>query len=149
MRLFILVVFALCLSTIGAYAQNSAPATYQVYALRYATYPNFPVAGLVAGADKDRKTDIAMTIWLLRGSNGRNILVDTGCYHDQLVKGNGLIDFIKPSELLALLDLKPEQITDVIITHMHWDHADGMDLFPNAKIWIQKDEYAYYNSAAW
>ena len=28
----------------------------------------------------------------------------------------------------------------MIISHMHWDHADGMDLFPNARIWLQKDE---------
>src|SRR4051812_7017568 len=97
-------------------AQAPAPVTYEVYAIRYATFPNFPVASLVAGADKDRKTDIAMTIWLLKGSNGRNVLVDTGCYHDNLVKGNGLIDHIKPSDALAKLNLQAEQITDVIIT---------------------------------
>jgi glyoxylase-like metal-dependent hydrolase (beta-lactamase superfamily II) len=45
--------------------------------------------------------------------------------------------------------VKPEEITDVIITHMHWDHADGMDLFPNARIWVQKDEYVYYAGEAW
>ena len=32
---------------------------------------------------------------------------------------------------------------------MHWDHADGMDLFPNARIWIQKDELEYYAGNAW
>jgi len=37
----------------------------------------------------------------------------------------------------------------VIITHMHWDHADGMDLFPNAKVWLQKDELEYYAGSAW
>jgi glyoxylase-like metal-dependent hydrolase (beta-lactamase superfamily II) len=45
--------------------------------------------------------------------------------------------------------VKPEEITDVIITHMHWDHADGMDLFPNARRWIQKEEYQYYTGEAW
>ena len=39
---------------------------YEVYALRYATIPGFRVAGLVEGADKDRKIDIAMMVWLLR-----------------------------------------------------------------------------------
>jgi glyoxylase-like metal-dependent hydrolase (beta-lactamase superfamily II) len=149
MRSFIVALVFSCLLPFGSLAQGSGAATYQVYALRYATYANFPVSALVAGADKDRKTDIAMTIWLLKGSNGKNILVDTGCYHDALVKGNGLTDFLKPSDLLALVNLKPEQITDIVITHMHWDHADGMDLFPNAKIWIQRDEYSYYVGAAW
>ena len=27
---------------------------------------------------------------------------------------------------------------------MHWDHADGVDLFPKARVWIQKDEFTYY-----
>jgi glyoxylase-like metal-dependent hydrolase (beta-lactamase superfamily II) len=121
---------------------------YEVYAIRYATLPGFPVSELVAGADPARKLDIAMMIWLVRG-NGRNILVDSGFYHDRFFKEWHVNDFIKPSDTLKPLGLKPEDITDIIITHMHWDHADGMDLFPNARIWIQKDELQYYAGEAW
>jgi glyoxylase-like metal-dependent hydrolase (beta-lactamase superfamily II) len=32
---------------------------------------------------------------------------------------------------------------------MHWDHAGGVDLFPNAVVWVQRDEYAYYTGEAW
>lgn len=32
---------------------------------------------------------------------------------------------------------------------MHWDHAGGLDLFPSARVWVQKDEYDYYTSDAW
>jgi glyoxylase-like metal-dependent hydrolase (beta-lactamase superfamily II) len=32
---------------------------------------------------------------------------------------------------------------------MHWDHADGADLFPKARIWIQRDEFTYYTGEAW
>jgi glyoxylase-like metal-dependent hydrolase (beta-lactamase superfamily II) len=128
-------------------AAQSKP-RYEVYAIRYATLPGFPVSELVAGADPARKQDIAMMIWLVRG-NGRNILVDSGFYHDRFFKEWQVNDFIKPSDTLKPLGLKPEDITDVIITHMHWDHADGMDLFPNARIWIQKDELQYYAGEAW
>jgi len=31
-----------------------------------------------------------------------------------------------------------------VISHSHWDHTDGADLFPRATIWIQKEEYEYY-----
>src|SRR5262245_49552956 len=133
----------------SAHAQTTSPATFEVYALRYAVYPAFPVSGLIAGADKDRKLDLQMMIWLLKGSNGRNVLVDAGCYRESVLKGKPMKDVIKPSATLAKLGLSAEDITDVIISHMHWDHADGMDLFPKAKIWIQKDEYAYYTGAAW
>jgi glyoxylase-like metal-dependent hydrolase (beta-lactamase superfamily II) len=121
---------------------------YEIYAVRYATIPDFPVAELVAGADPARKLDIAMMVWLVRG-NRRNILVDSGFYHDRFFKDWHVSDFIKSSDALKPLGLKPEDVTDVVITHMHWDHADGMDLFPNARIWIQKDELQYYAGEAW
>jgi glyoxylase-like metal-dependent hydrolase (beta-lactamase superfamily II) len=128
-------------------AAQSKP-QYQVYAIRYATLPGFPVSELVAGAEPARKLDIAMMVWLVRG-NGRYILVDSGFYHDRFFRDWHVNDFIKPSEALKTLGVRPEDITDVIITHVHWDHADGMDLFPNARIWIQKDELQYYAGEAW
>ncbi len=129
-------------------AMAQSKPNYEVYAIRYATLPGFPVAELVAGAEPDRKLDIAMMIWLIRG-NGRNILVDSGFYHDRFFKDWHVTDFTKPSDTLKRLGLKPEDITDLIISHMHWDHADGMDLFPNARVWIQKDELEYYAGEAW
>ena len=45
----------------------AAAQTYDVYAVRYATIPGFPVSGLIEGADSARKIDIAMMVWLMRG----------------------------------------------------------------------------------
>jgi glyoxylase-like metal-dependent hydrolase (beta-lactamase superfamily II) len=148
MRLIpLFLVFALLVPVI-AQEKPSKP-TYEVYAISYAVIPDFSVADLVAGADRSRKLDIQMMVWLLKGSNGANVLVDSGFYRDKFFKQWKVRDFIKPSEAIAKAGLKPEDITDVIITHMHWDHADGMDLFPKARIWIQQDEYAYYTGEAW
>jgi glyoxylase-like metal-dependent hydrolase (beta-lactamase superfamily II) len=132
----------------AAYGQTEKKPQYEVYAIRYATIPDFPVAGLIKGADPARKLDIAMTVWLVRGI-GRNILVDSGFYREQFFKQWTVKDFVKPSEALAPLGVKPEEVTDVIVTHMHWDHADGMDLFPKARVWLQKDEYTFYTGEAW
>lgn len=129
--------------------QMPANPSYEVYAISYAVIPDFPVSSLVAGADRSRKIDIQMMVWLLKGSNGSNILVDTGFYRDKFFKQWKVRDFIKPSEAISKVGLKPEDITDVIVTHMHWDHADGLDLFPKARVWIQQDEYGYYTGAAW
>src|SRR5690349_6199055 len=82
---------------------------YQVYAIRYATLKDFQVSGLVAGADPARKMDIAMLVWLIQG-NGHNILVDAGFYRDPLVKQWKPVDFVKPSEAIARIGLKPEDI---------------------------------------
>jgi glyoxylase-like metal-dependent hydrolase (beta-lactamase superfamily II) len=121
---------------------------YTIDAIRYATIPGFPLSGLIPGADKSQKIDIAMIYWLVRGS-GHTILVDSGFYRPQFFKSWTVHDFQTPDQTLAKLGLKSSDITDVILTHMHWDHADGMDLFPNARIWLQKDEYTYYTGPAW
>jgi glyoxylase-like metal-dependent hydrolase (beta-lactamase superfamily II) len=131
---------------LGLHAQPKPQ--YEIYAIRYATVPGFAVSGLIEGADPSRKIDIAMMVWLIR-ANGRNILFDSGFYRDQFMKQWKPTEYVKPSESVAKLGLKPEDITDVIISHMHWDHADGMDLFPKAKIWLQKDELEYYAGEAW
>jgi len=148
-NLFRCLVLMLVLLAVGwAGAQTPAPPQYTIYAIRYATVPDFAVKGLVTGADPARKMDLAMIYWLVRGG-GRTILVDSGFYRPQFFKTWTVKDFAMPAETLARVGLKPEDITDVVITHMHWDHADGMDLFPNARIWLQKDEYSYYTGPAW
>jgi glyoxylase-like metal-dependent hydrolase (beta-lactamase superfamily II) len=121
---------------------------YEIYAIRYATLKDFSVAGLVAGADKSRKMDIAMLVLLIKGG-GHNILFDCGFYRDQFMRQWHPTNYERPSVAIQRAGLKPEEITDIIISHIHWDHADGFDLFPKAKIWIQKDELEYYAGEAW
>jgi len=123
---------------------TASGSAYEVYAVRYGTLKSFPLAGLVKGEDKNKKIDIALMIWLIRG-NGRNILVDSGFYRDPFMKQWKPADYMKPSAAISKLGLKPEDITDVIISHAHWDHCDGTDLFPKARVWIQKEEFEYYD----
>ncbi len=139
-------VLAVLLAALPLAAQSKP--SYEVYAIRYATLKDFAVSGLVSGADPSRKLDIAMMVWLIKG-NGRNILFDSGFYRDKFMNQWHPADYVKPSEAIARVNLKPEDITDVVISHIHWDHADGFDLFPKAKIWIQKDEIEYYAGEAW
>lgn len=138
----------LALLAFAAYLSAQPQPRYEIYSIRYATIPDFQVSGLVAGADPSRKLDIAMMFWLVRGG-GHNILVDCGFYRDQFFKPWHIRDFVKPSEAIARVGLKPEDVTDIVVSHMHWDHADGIDLFPKAKIWIQKEELEYYAGSAW
>ncbi len=104
------------------FAQEAKP-IYTVEAVRYATLKDFSVAGLVAGADKSRKMDIAMVYWLVQG-NGRNILVDAGFLSPTVLRaleGCGLSEAFRRTSERGFKN--PKIITDVIITHMHWDHA--------------------------
>jgi glyoxylase-like metal-dependent hydrolase (beta-lactamase superfamily II) len=121
---------------------------YEVYAIRYAVSPGFAVAELVAGADPARKIDLPFVIWVLKGSDGRNILVDAGSYKGPVFTSWRLHEAVKPSEAIGKIGLKPEDVTDVIITHIHWDHVGGVDLFPAARVWIQRDEFTHYVDSA-
>lgn len=121
---------------------------YEVYAVRYATIKDFSVSGLVAGADRARKMDIGMYVWLVKGG-GHNVLFDCGFYRDAFMRQWHPAEYQKPSDAIRNAGLAADDITDIVISHIHWDHADGFDLFPKAKIWIQKDELEYYAGEAW
>ena len=125
-----------------------APPTYEIHAIRFADVP-FAVANLVAGAERGRSIDIAFTIWVASDpASTRVVLVDAGFYREKFLQQWHPNHFVKPSDALAQgLGIQPDAVTDIIVSHSHWDHADGADLFPRAKIWIQKDEYEYYVGA--
>ena len=121
------------------------PPPYEVYAVLYGTSPGCPVSFLVQGAEKERKVDLAFTFWVLKGPGGRTVLVDAGFYRPQCFKEyEGIVDYTRPDRAVGRLGIKPEEVTDVIVTHMHSDHMDGVDLFPKATVWIQKDEFNHY-----
>ena len=124
---------------------QSVPSAYEVYAVRFATEASYPTRFLVAGADSARRSQLAFTVWLIRGG-GRTVLMDAGFYRPKFVDRWKPVGFTKPSDALAPLGVKPEQVTDIIISHIHWDHLDGADLFPNARIWLQREEYEHYTN---
>ena len=140
-RFFFAAIIALLLTV------SSSP-EYSIQAIRYAILPGFPVAALVMGAPKDEKVDIAMVIWLIRGG-GRTILFDSGFHREKWFKDFPMTDYLRPDEAVKLARVKPEDVTDIVISHAHWDHMGGIDLFPKANVWIQKDEYRYYTGDAW
>lgn len=85
------------------------------------------------------------TFTLLQGE-GKNILIDTGMDTEDPVKQKILEDAHighahSPKEVLATVDLAPEDIDAVILTHAHFDHAGALDCYPNAVFYLQEREY--------
>jgi glyoxylase-like metal-dependent hydrolase (beta-lactamase superfamily II) len=124
--------------------RSSQDSTYEVYAVRYGTLANFPVRGLVAGADSTRRMDIAMMVWVLTAPDDRVILVDAGFHRQKFLDQWKPPEFMPASDAIAKLGIAPDDVTDLIVSHVHWDHLDGLDLFPKARVWIQRAEYEYY-----
>jgi glyoxylase-like metal-dependent hydrolase (beta-lactamase superfamily II) len=121
---------------------------YSIQAIRLANSPGDSVADMVMGAPKDQKIDTIYALWLIRGG-GHNILFDSGFHRDRWFKLWTIKDYLRPDEAVRQAGIKREDVTDVVISHAHWDHLGGIDLFPRATVWIQKDEFRYYTGEAW
>ena len=143
-------VTAVCTVLLGTSGMLSGASTpeYSIEAIRYSTAPDVRVSDLVVGGPKDEKIDIACVVWLVRGG-GHTILFDSGYHRDTFLKWFPDKDYLRPDEAVKLAGVQPEAVTDIVISHAHWDHMGGIDLFPKAQIWIQKDEYRYYTMDAW
>jgi glyoxylase-like metal-dependent hydrolase (beta-lactamase superfamily II) len=126
----------------------AAAPEYSIQAIRFADSPGDAVADMVMGAPKDEKIDSIYVFWLIRGG-GRNILFDSGFHRDRWFKLWTVEDYLRPDEAVRLAGVKPEEVTDVVISHAHWDHMGGIDLFPKATVWIQREEFRYYTGEAW
>ncbi|WP_411279649.1 N-acyl homoserine lactonase family protein [Gemmatimonas sp.] len=125
-------------------ARGSAQGAPEIYAVRYGAVANMPVSSLIAGADTARRLDVALTVWVIKPGNDRIVLVDAGFYREKFIARWKPVDYQKPSDAIRVLGITPEQVTDIIVSHVHWDHVDGIDLFPNATVWIQREEYEHH-----
>jgi glyoxylase-like metal-dependent hydrolase (beta-lactamase superfamily II) len=146
-----LLFFTLLIASLQTTAQ---PEQYQVYALKFAnTGFAMPIAAWVDHGPQNDSVNIDFSIWLIKGDHGRNILVDAGFQRDLIDSPDGkefaITNYHRPDSVLQKLGLKAENITDIILSHPHWDHCDGLGLFPNAHIWIQKEDYNYFVGTAW
>lgn len=103
-------------------------------------------------ADENNLLPFDINVFLVR-AHGKNILLDSGLGDFLLDKQRKLYGCEKPSNLvpgLAKIELKPEDIDFVILSHLHWDHAGGcikqadgkaQVVFPKAKHVIHADEW--------
>ncbi len=105
-------------------------------------------------SDEHNGCILAMRSLLIRTDDGRVILIDNGCGNKQL-KRLAYYRFFKLIDLgdrLRTLHIRPEEITDVVLTHLHFDHCgyttqrdepDGhLSLsFPNASHWVGRKQW--------
>lgn len=115
---------------------------HEIFALRYATMQKRSRRdNFIAHDLHDENMPMDYFVWLIRNEE-RAILVDTG-FSEAAARSRGRTMLRCPINALSILGLAPEDIKDVVLTHLHYDHAGNIGLLPNAHFHIQEEEVNY------
>lgn len=114
---------------------------YEIYAVRYGHHDRRSPANFIGGDDHDVPMALDYFVWAIRGAE-RTFLLDTGFDAAMGAKRNRKL--VRPVDQgLAMIGVDPASVSDVIISHMHFDHAGNTDMFPAARYHIQDQEMDY------
>ena len=121
---------------------------FRLYALKYAELNGRKRSDVFLGADPhEGDIDMAYYIWVAVGEDGRAIVIDTG-FTQETAGRRGRVFLEHPTALFARIGVDPAAVEDVVVTHLHYDHAGNFSLFPNARFHLQDDEMAFATGRA-
>ncbi len=124
--------------------KTSDQPAYEILALRYATTDLMRPRreNFFPGMDlHDGEMPLDYYVWVIRGE-GRCLLVDTG-FGTEAASTRHRTLLHQPTDLLQRAGIQPAKISDVILTHLHYDHAGNLDRFPKARFHLQEDEMRF------
>jgi glyoxylase-like metal-dependent hydrolase (beta-lactamase superfamily II) len=115
---------------------------YEVLAIRYAHNAERRAAeNFIGGDPHDGPMPMDYFVWALKGG-GRTIVIDTGFdAHMASRRGRNLTRPVADGLKAAGID--PASVGDVVLTHLHYDHAGNHDVFPGARYHVQDREMEY------
>lgn len=116
---------------------------WEAYAIRYGRHDRPAQSNfLLPVADPHDAMPLDYFVWLLRNAAGHEIVVDTG-FDAACAEKRGRTLGRSVAESLRAMGCDPAAVRDVVITHLHYDHAGSIDLFTGARIHIQDREMAF------
>jgi glyoxylase-like metal-dependent hydrolase (beta-lactamase superfamily II) len=114
---------------------------HEVYAIRYAHHARRSAENFIGGDAHDVLQPLDFFVWAIVGPAGA-IVVDTGFDAAMAVRRQRQI--VNPvHDGLSALGIAPDAVANVIVTHLHYDHAGNHDLFPAARYHLQDREMAF------
>jgi glyoxylase-like metal-dependent hydrolase (beta-lactamase superfamily II) len=115
---------------------------YQVYSLCFARAPERRIHDNFLRRDMhDGPMPLDFNLWIVRNTH-RTVLVDTGFGQRAANERGRPLDF-DPVDALVRLGIAPDQVEDIILTHLHFDHAGNIERFGKARFHIQDSEVAF------
>jgi glyoxylase-like metal-dependent hydrolase (beta-lactamase superfamily II) len=121
---------------------------FRLYALKYAELNGRDRRDVFLGGDPhEGPIDMAYYIWVAIDEDGTAVAIDTG-FTRQTAEKRGRVFLEQPTDLFARIGVDASSVRDVVVTHLHYDHAGNFALFPNARFHIQDDEIDYATGRA-
>jgi glyoxylase-like metal-dependent hydrolase (beta-lactamase superfamily II) len=120
--------------------------THRIYAVRYGHLDRTSDRNFLGGDDHASHMPLDYYVWVIK-ADAHSIVVDTG-FDSAAAAGRGRTLLRPVAEGLAAIDVDPAGVLDVVITHMHYDHAGNVALFPRARFHVQDAEMAYCTGRA-
>jgi glyoxylase-like metal-dependent hydrolase (beta-lactamase superfamily II) len=114
---------------------------YELYAIRYATRDGRRADHFIGGDPHDGPMPMDYFVWVAIGEE-RTFVIDLG-FTAEVAKKRGRTFLRCPVESLNLVGVQGEDVRDVILTHMHYDHVGNFQKFPAATFHIQDKELSY------
>ncbi len=120
---------------------------WEVFAIRYAVNPTARSSNNFIGGDPhDGPMPLDYFMWVIRRGE-RVVVVDTGFDRATAIR-RGREHLACPGDTLRRIGIDPAGVEDVILTHLHYDHAGNHGLFPRALFHLQDREMAYATGRA-
>ena len=114
---------------------------HQVYAIRYAHHDRKSSENFLHGDPHDILQPLAYFVWAIVGPHG-TFVVDSG-FDETMARTRGRTIVHPVADGLRALDIRPSDVKDVIVSHLHYDHCGNHDLFPSARYHLQECEMSY------
>jgi glyoxylase-like metal-dependent hydrolase (beta-lactamase superfamily II) len=114
---------------------------HEVYAVKYAEREGRRAEHFLGGDAHDGPMPMDYFVWAVTGSAGTWV-IDTGFTDVDARKRQRRLVRSVP-EALRAVGVDVTAVTDVVLTHLHYDHAGGWDHFPAARFHLQEREMAY------
>lgn len=123
---------------------------WELYVIEYARSRSQPVASLIAGAFGDGAIDLPFSFVLAKNAD-RSILLDCGFMNEdggaEMAIRFDVPHWVSPLTMLDALDVRPADVSDIVLSHAHFDHMGSIAEFPKARLHIQKREYLSWMEA--
>jgi glyoxylase-like metal-dependent hydrolase (beta-lactamase superfamily II) len=114
---------------------------YEIYAIRYATREARRAEHFIGGDPHDAPMPMDYFTWVVTGPEC-SVIVDTGFTAEVATQRKR--NFLRcPVATLSRLGIAADSVSDVVLTHLHYDHVGNFHKFPCARFHLQEQEMSY------